>query len=222
MALPAIRLPMPSLVSRFHLLLFGVTLPTAAVALIHIPQGFAFPAHWHGSNPDWLWPRALALSVAPSLAFALLIGFFLLGRVLTNNHLAKTHHILQPALTLLLAIAASCQLGLLLAGIGSDFDMFRVTSGGLAATLLVLAVVIFEAERHSYAGLRMPWPIPSDRAWTIVHRISGLATGLAAVLLAWQVWRDPGPGPLVLSVVASVFAPPILAYAITLLTGGLR
>jgi hypothetical protein len=213
---------MPSLVTRFHLLLFLVTLAIAGVVVLHVPANYSFPAHWHGSSADWLWPRDIAMAVAPAVQLALMGAFFVLGRALTKNHLAKTRHILDPALTLLMSLAAAFQLGLLLLGIGSDFDMFRIATGCLAATLLVLAVVIFEAERHSYGGLRMPWPIPSDRAWTVVHRLSGIATGLAAVLLGWQVWRDPGPGPLVVSVVATILALPLLAYALTLLTRPLR
>lgn len=208
---------MPSLVTRFHLLLFGVTLAIAGVAIVHVPEGFAFPAHWRGSSADWLWPRDLALAVAPLVELVLMAAFFLLGRALTKNHLAKTRHIFDPALTLLLAVTASCQLGLLLIGIGSDFDMFRITAGGLAATLLVLAVVIFEAERHSYAGLRMPWPIRSDRAWVIVHRASGLAAGAAALALARLAWIDPGPGILALAMASTLLGLPIVAAAVTLL-----
>jgi uncharacterized membrane protein len=207
---------MPSLVTRFHLLLFGVTLAIAGVALFHIPQAYAFPAHWRGSTVDWLWPRDIALAVAPLLQIFLMAAFFVLGRLLTKNHLAKTRHILDPALTLLLAVAASCQLGLLLSGIGSDFDMFRITAGALAATLIVLAVVIYEAERHSYAGLRMPWPIPSDRDWRLVHRLSGIAAGLAAAALAWLTWSDPGPGPLVLAMASILAGLPLLAGLATL------
>lgn len=213
---------MPSLVSRFHLLLFGVTLAIAGVAIMHVPDGFAFPAHWQGSSADWLWPRDLALAVAPLVELVLMGAFFMLGCALTKNHLAKTRHILDPALTLLLAVATSGQFGLLLIGIGSDFDMFRITVGGLAATLLVLAVVIFEAERHSYAGLRMPWPIRSDRAWTIVHRASGLAAAVAALVLAWLAWIDPGPGVLSLAMVVSLVALPLFAAAVTLLVRTMR
>ncbi|MBJ3785468.1 SdpI family protein [Devosia sediminis] len=213
---------MPSLVTRFHLLLFGVTLAIAGVAVMHIPPHFAFPAHWHGSSADWLWPRDLALAVPPLIEIVLITGFFVLGRALTRNHLAKVRHILDPALTLLLAVATACQAGLLLIGIGSDFDMFRITAFGLAATLLVLAVVIFEAERHSYAGLRMPWPIRSDRAWTLVHRTSGLAAGAAAIVLAWLAWTDPGPGILSLALGASLLGLPLFAGMLTLLTRPLR
>lgn len=213
---------MPSLVTRFHLLLFVLTLAITGVALLHVPADYAFPAHWQGSGADWLWPRDLALTVAPLVELVLMGVFFLLGRVLTKNHLAKTRHIFDPALTLLLAVTTGCQLGLLLIGIGSDFDMFRITAGCLAATLLVMAVVIFEAERHSYAGLRMPWPIPSDRAWVIVHRASGLSCGVAAVLLALLAWRDPGPGLLALAIAGSLLGLPLLAGLVTLLARPLR
>lgn len=209
---------MPSLVTRFHLLLFGVTLAIAGVIVVHVPANFAFPAHWSGSTVDWLWPRNIAIAVAPLVELVLMATFFVIGRKLTKNHMAKVRHILDPALTLLLSVATSCQLGLLLIGIGSDFDMFRITAAGLAATLLVLAVVIYEAERHSYAGLRMPWPIRSDRAWTIVHRLSGLASGVAAISLAWLAWSDPGPGLLAVAIAASLIGLPVFAGLVTLLT----
>ncbi len=209
---------MPSLVTRFHLLIFIVTLAIAGVAIIHIPEAYAFPAHWRGSTIDWLWPRNIALAAAPALQLLLMATFFFLGRMLTKNHLAKTRHILDPALSLLLAVAAACQLGLLFNGIGSDIDMFRITTFGLAAILLVLAVVIYEAERHSYAGLRMPWPIPSDRAWALVHRTTGIAAGLASIALAWLAWTDPGPGMLVSGIAVALGILPLLAGLVTLAT----
>lgn len=213
---------MPSLVTRFHMLIFIVTLAIAGVAVLNIPEGYAFPAHWRGSTVDWLWPRNLALAVAPALQLLLISAFFLLGRALTRNHLAKTRHVLDPAVSLLLAVAAALQLGLLFNGIGSDIDMFRITAFGLAALLLVLAVVIYEAERHSYAGLRMPWPIPSDRAWKVVHRISGIASALAAITLAWQAWLDPGPGMLVLAMAGTLGMLPLLAGLVTLATRAMQ
>lgn len=213
---------MPSLVTRFHMLIFIVTLAIAGVAVLNIPEGYAFPAHWCGSTVDWLWPRNLSLAVAPALQLLLISTFFLLGRVLTRNHLAKTRHILDPALSLFLAVAAALQLGLLFNGIGSDIDMFRITAFGLAAILLVLAVVIYEAERHSYAGLRMPWPIPSDRAWKVVHRISGIASALAAIALAWLGWLDPGPGMLVLAMAGTLGTLPLLAGLVTVATRSMQ
>lgn len=209
---------MPSLVTRFHLLIFGVTIAMAGVVIVHVPASYAFPAHWQGSVADIMWPRNLAVAAAPLWQVAVMAGFFLLGRLLTKNHFAKTQHILDPVLTVAVGTAAACQLSLLFLAIGSDLDLFRLTSFGLAATLAVFAVIIFEAERHSYAGLRMPWRVGSDRAWALVHHLTGVASGLAAVGLALLGWIDPGPAVLVASLIATLLAIPLVAALATLLT----
>lgn len=201
---------MQNLVTRFHLLLLTVTLALTGVGYVRIPLTYAFPAHWSGSTADWLWPRD-ALLVAPLLQVALLALFFVLGRLLTKNHYAKTQHIFDPALTLAMAVVAASQLGLLFMGIGSDLDLIRFTGFTLALTLLVLGVILFEAERHTYAGMRMPWRLRSDTAWLWVHRVIGSAFGLAAIGVAILAWLDAGPGALVLGFAAALLLPPILA-----------
>lgn len=207
---------MPSLVTRFHLLLFSVTLSITAVAILRVPADFLFPAHWHGSSADWLWPRDTALAVVPIIQAVLLLAFFVLGRALTRNHMAKVRHILDPALSLALAVPAAYQFGLLFMGIGSDLDLIRGLGFLFAAVLILLGLVLFHAERHSYGGLRMPWPIRSDRAWIIVHRVSGIAAGLAGAGLATLSWIDAGPGILALAFATSLFGLPLLAALVSL------
>ncbi|GLQ09940.1 hypothetical protein GCM10007913_18720 [Devosia yakushimensis] len=209
---------MTSLVTRFHLLLLTVTVAITGVGFFRIPADFAYAAHWSGSLADWVWPRDVALPVAPLFEVLIIAAFFLLGRQLTRNHLAKVQHILDPALTLLLAVVTAIQLGLLVIGIGSDIDLVRLTGAGLGIVLLILGIVFFEAERNTYAGLRMPWPIVSDRAWKLVHRVTGIASGLAGVTLLALAWFDPGLGVLVLAYLAVLVALPLIAGATTLLS----
>ncbi|MFK4811009.1 SdpI family protein [Devosia sp. ZW T5_3] len=208
---------MQRLVTRFHLLLLAVTVAITGVGFFRIPADFAYPAHWSGSYADWLWPRDLALPVAPLVEVLILGAFFLLGRLLTKNHFAKVQHILDPALTLLLLVVTAVQLGLLVIGIGSDIDLVRLTGAGLGIVLLILGIVFFEAERHTYAGLRMPWPIASDRAWKLVHRIAGLGCGLAGAVLLALAWFDPGLGVLVTAYAAALILLPGIAGAATIL-----
>ena len=208
---------MQRLVTRFHLLLLTVTIAITGVGFFRIPADFAYPAHWSGSYADWLWPRDIALPVAPLVEVLILAAFFLLGRLLTKNHFAKVQHILDPALTLLLAVVTAIQLGLLVIGIGSDIDLVRLTGAGLGIVLLILGIVFFEAERHTYAGLRMPWPIVSDPAWKLVHRIAGLACGLAGAVLLALAWFDPGLGVLITAYAAALILLPAIAGAATIL-----
>jgi len=207
---------MQILVTRFHLLILTVTVAITGVGFFRVPADYAYPAHWTASTADWLWPRNFALPVAPILQIILLLAFFALGRALTKNHYAKIQHILDPALTLVLLVIAACQLGLLLTGIGSDLDFVRVTAFGLGAALLVLGIVLFEAERHTYAGFRLPWPIRTDTAWRLVHRITGLTCGLIGIGLIAAAWFDIGLGPLLAACAAALILPPIVAAAATL------
>lgn len=209
---------MQNLVTRFHLLLLAVTLAISGVGLIRIPADFAFAAHWTGSVVDWLWPRDIALVVGPLVQIVLMALFFVIGRALTKNHFAKVQHILDPALSLVLGTIAATQLGLLFMGIGSDLDFVRITGFVLGAALMLLGVVLFEAERHTYAGLRMPWPIASDAAWLLVHRVTGAAFGLAGAGLVALAWLDMGAGILVLAFAAALLAPAALAGLATMAT----
>lgn len=207
---------MQTLVTRFHLLLLTVTLAITGVGFARIPPDIAFPAHWAGSAADWIWPRN-ALIVAPLVQVALLLAFYLLGRSLTRNHYAKSQHILDPALTLQLSVIAATQFGLLLTGIGSDLDFVRFTALALGAILPVLGIVLFEAERHTYAGLRMPWPIRSDHAWGLVHRLAGVTFGLMGIGLLALAWLDAGAGILVCAFAAALYLPPVIAGLTTVL-----
>lgn len=213
---------MSSLVSRFHLLLLTVTVAITGVGFFRIPADFAYPAHWSGSHADWLWPRDIALPVAPLLEILIIAAFFLLGRALTKNHFAKVQHILDPALTLLLVVVTAVQLGLLVIGIGSDIDLVRLTGAGLGIVLLVLGIVFFEAERNTYAGLRMPWPIASDRAWRLVHRMTGIACGLAGVALLALTWFDLGLGISISAYGLVLVLLPLIAGVTTLLSRHLQ
>lgn len=208
---------MQILVTRFHLLLLTVTLAITGVGFYRIPPDNVFPAHWAGSTPDWLWPSS-AMLVAPALQAVLLASFFALGKLLTKNHYAKTQHIFDPAITLLLAVITASQLGLLLTGIGSDLDFIRFTAVALALALALLGFVLFEAERHTYAGLRMPWPIRADSAWRLVHRVAGMSFGLAACGLVALAWMDAGAGVLVLGFAGALLVPPALAGLVSLAT----
>jgi uncharacterized membrane protein len=206
---------MQLLITRFHLLLLTVTLAITGVALFRIPPDYVFPAHWSGSAADWLWPREV-LFVAPLLQVVLLAKFLTTGRLLTKNQYAKSQHILDPALSLMMIVVGACQLGLLLTGIGSDLDFIRLTGFGLGVALVLLGIILFEAERHTYAGLRMPWPVGSDQAWLWVHRVTGLAFGLAGIGLLALAWVDAGAGALVLAFVAALYLPAIIAGLTTL------
>ncbi|MEO5806669.1 hypothetical protein [Devosia sp.] len=206
-----------NLITRFHLLLLTVLTAMTIVAFVRVPVGFAYPAHWGPhSEADWLWPRDVALLGAPVVAVGFTLAFAILGLLLGKSRLLQSRHVYEPILTVILTVIASVQMGLLLTGVGSDLDLVRMTGYGLGALLVVTGIVFAEAERHSYAGLRLPWPVEGDRAWRAVHLSTGIACGLAGAGLAFAAWLNVDLSIAIASLATALITPMLVAGVATL------
>src|SRR5690606_5862995 len=103
-----------------------------------IPSGFNFVARWGDhAVPLWIWPRNTALVAAPLVAALLVAIFALLSARMSAYGREMVRHNLEPALTVLLLVTAAVQLGLVLAGTGSDVDLIRILAFLLAPALIV-------------------------------------------------------------------------------------
>ena len=81
--------------------------------------------------------------------------------------------------------------------------------------LFLLGILLREAERHTYAGLRLPWSIESDKAWRQAHAAAGwtaIATGLVLALLTWLT---PYPGTLIGALVPAIGLPVLVGYIVS-------
>lgn len=203
-----------SLATRFHGLLLGVLVSITAVGFNRIPVGFVFPAHWgaHGM-PDWTWPRDVALVTGPVFAAFILAAFAVLHWVIPKSRVEMIRHNAEPAMSAVLLLFCAVQLGLVLIGVGSDIDLIRIIAAGVAAATLVLGIVVSEAERHTYAGVRLPWQIESDRAWRLTHRVTGWLYIAGALALAALAWLQPDIGTLIFAF-PIILASPLIAAAI--------
>lgn len=205
-----------SLVTRFHFLLFGVVLAITATGLFRIPQSSEIVALWGPhSEPLWVWPRNMALAVAPPVAALLIAGIALWSWRLSAYGREMVRHNLDPALAVLLSVVAAVQLGIVLAGTGSDIDFIRILAFILAPALLVFGIVFAEAERNTYAGLRLPWPIEDDALWRVTHRVTGWLFALGGVVLGAIAWVNPDMGNIILALPAVLLLPPAIAAAMS-------
>ncbi|AKR55316.1 hypothetical protein XM25_05740 [Devosia sp. H5989] len=202
----------PSLVSRFHVLPLTFIFAFAAVAVVQLPAGEGLVMHWDmQGQPDWIWPRNIAFALVPAFAVAVTAAFAIGGAMTPKNRLEMARHVLEPALTAILSLCTAVQLGLLALGLGSDLDILRVAAGAVAVGLLFLGILLREAERHTYAGLRLPWRIPDDRIWRRTHEIAGWGYIGAAIVLAGLTWLQAYPGTLVTALPFALFVPVVLA-----------
>jgi uncharacterized membrane protein len=197
-------------------LLLLVILAITITAYTKIPVGFALPVHWgpHG-QPDWLWPKETALTIAP-IAGVALIGFAAAaGRVAPLNQIEAGGHVVRVALSGVLALLAAIQTGLFMIGIGSDIDIIRMVSGGMAVFLVILGNELRSAKPQPYAGLRLPWTLHDPRHWTIAHQVTGAMLMLGGLTLGFCAWLWPDPGTLIVALGATVVAPVVIGAVVS-------
>lgn len=207
----------PSLVTRFHVLLLSVIVAITAIAIYKVPAGEGLAMHWDArGQSDWTWPRDIAFAVVPLAGLAITAIFAIGGALTPKSRLEMARHILEPALSGVLAVGVGVQFGLLMIGIGSDFDIIRLLAFALAALLLILGILLREAERNTYAGLRLPWAMPDDATWRRTHQLAGWAYIAGAVVLAVLAWLQPFPATLIIVFPFVLAVPPLLARLTTL------
>ncbi len=203
----------PGFVSRFHVLLLLFTIALGVAGVVRATPGEMVPLHWGTTEPDLAVTPAIAFVAMPLVSAAAVLGTWMAGRGMDDWRREAVRHLIDPALTAFAAVAAIVQLGLMMAAIGSEIDLLRIASFAIAAPLLLLGVLFPEAQRQSYAGLRLPWRIPSDRVWKRAHRAAGLAYGVAALALAATAWLWPDPVTLVPVIFAAMLVPIAVAWA---------
>lgn len=210
----------PGFVTRFHLLELAVMAATTIVAWVKVAPDYQVVWLWAGSAPVLSMSREAGFLVIPVLA-AIAAGFVaLLGLATPPAQREMRRHVVEPALMWVLLALLAHQFGLLVTGLGSDIDITRIASFALGLGLLPVAVLVAEVERHSYAGLRMPWPIAGDGLFRLVHRLAGALFALGGVALIAAAWFWPDPGVLLLVTLAAMLLPVAAALLISLLGGG--
>lgn len=200
-----------SIVTPFHILLFGVLLAITATDYVKIPAATGLPMHWgFDGRPDQIWPRDPALAAMPILALVLLVVLFVIGRLAPPEKVEPGRIIAEAAISAVLLILCALQFGLLLIGTGSEVDLVRLVAAVVALALVILGVALPRSTPNAYAGIRLPWSMADPANWRATHRLTGglmVVAGLtlAAVALFWST-----PVNLLLAIGPALFLPVII------------
>jgi uncharacterized membrane protein len=171
------------------------------------------PVHWGTFRPNRTAPKEFGLAIMPVTA-ALLTLLFAFLPVLeprrTNLEASRKLYFAgwYGSLVLLLLVHAL----IVLTAIGVFVNVPQVVIGAVAILLLMLGNFLGKSRSTFFVGLRLPWTLSSELAWSKSNRMAGLgfiATGI--LTLATLVWLNTKIATLVMmaglllsAVVASV------------------
>lgn len=163
-------------------------LAMAAYAWMALPPGAEVPIHWGADGTvDGYASKTVGLLLLPLTAagVAALLAFIprFEPRRANLERSGKAYGAIWVAVLLLLA---GVQAIVVATALGASVDMSRLMLFGVGGLYLVIGNYLPKVRPNYMMGIRTPWTLTSDVAWTKTHRVGGrlfVLEGLIFILL---------------------------------------
>jgi hypothetical protein len=187
------------IITRLHLLLAALQVALTVIGFIKIQALPGLAMHWGpDGHPDVLWPRNEALLLFPALALLLILIGLLAARLLRPEDPRRPH--LATVLLAGLGLVDALQLGFILIGIGSDFDLLRLI--GAAGGVGMLAGAIFNMRPLRDQG----------RFGIFMTGLLRLMMGFGGIALFWAAVVLSDPINMLAALFVCVLGPPLIYW----------
>ncbi|GJL95204.1 MAG: hypothetical protein DHS20C05_16090 [Hyphococcus sp.] len=205
-------------------LLLGVlfiiaTFATSIYGWLTIPENTMLARHWGlNGEPDGFSPRNHVLVGMPTLAILLSVLFFWLPSIdPRGQNLKASHGLLEVSWLGAVGIITTAHLSIILPAAHGEAAPAMPASVLYAASLLLILFGNYMAKSRSnfFLGIRTPWTLMSEHAWTVTNRAGGwmfVLTGLGASLTGAVSDAKYGLFVLITGVLTAVVASAIISY----------
>jgi uncharacterized membrane protein len=158
---------------------------SGVVSLLAAP---ALPAqlvsNWNAAGePNGTMPKLLALWLFPGLTAGLLVVFAAIPRV---DPLRENIAAFRPYYDWFVVVFTGYMLvlhaGIVAFNLGYEFDMTSLVLVAAAGLLYYAGVLVENAKRNWFVGIRTPWTLSSEAVWQRTHALGGRLFKLTGVL----------------------------------------
>jgi uncharacterized membrane protein len=148
----------------------------------------SIPVHWNlAGEANRFGGKFEGLLLLPIITLAVLIGLTLLPHIdPRRERYAEFEGAFEVLKLLIVAFLAAVYAAMLAAVFGATLNMTRVVLPLVGVLLIGIGAVIGQVRPNWFVGIRTPWTLSSERAWSATHRAGRwvfIAMG-AAMLLA--------------------------------------
>jgi len=158
----------------------------SAWAWLEIPEGAEIPVHWGPSGEaDAVGPKWLGLLGLPLVAIGVLAVLVFIPRIEPRReHLERSSTAYTAIGIAVLGLMAVIHVFAVLAALGSKANIAPVAGTAVGVLFIVIGNFLGRTRSNWFFGIRTPWTLSSERAWTRTHRLGGyLFIALGGVML---------------------------------------
>lgn len=148
-----------------------------------MPENMA--SHWNAQGQvNGHLPKFLGLFLMPLVSASLLLVFFLIPKIdPLKANIEKFRGDYERFVTMVIAFLFYVYLLTIFWNAGTTFSIVRFLSPAFGILFYLSGVLIENAKRNWFIGIRTPWTLSSERVWNKTHAIGGklfrIAGGIA-------------------------------------------
>ena len=161
----------------------------------HLPDNI--PSHWNAAGDiNGYMPRIWAVSLIPVITLLMLGLFVLLPKIdpLKRNWPAFRKYY-DGMIVVFVLFMSYIHMLVLVAGLGMDYNMVWFMVPAISVLFYYTGILLGNARRNWFGGIKTPWTLSSDRVWNKTHRIGGKMFRASAVIALagmafgeWVIW----------------------------------
>jgi uncharacterized membrane protein len=164
----------------------GAMLLVSALAWLQLPADARVPIHWgpDGQPDDWA-DKTLGLFLMPAIAagVATLLAFVPRFEPRRTN-LARSSKAYGATWIGVMLLLGGLHVLAVTVALGAELDLTRIVMVGTGVLFVVIGNYLPTVRPNYMMGIRTPWTLTSDVAWTRTHRIGGRLFVLIGIVIA--------------------------------------
>ena len=175
---------------RKDLLAVGIIFITFATGIYFyniLPDTIA--SHWDAQGQvNGYMPKSWGLFLVPSISIILFLFFILIPRIdPLKTNIKKFRKYFDNFVLLIIGLMLYLQIITILWNIGFMFDIIKLMSPALAVIFYYCGVLMENAKRNWFIGIRTPWTMSSEKVWNKTNKLGGKLFKLVGIVSAFGI-----------------------------------
>jgi uncharacterized membrane protein len=170
---------------KSEIIIFGIILLSFAIGIYYYPQmPEKLVSHWSSQGEvNGYTSKFWGLFLIPIISVGMLLLFILVPRIdPLKSNIQQFRKYYDRFVVLIIVFLFYLYLLTIFWNSGYPFNMITFLSPALAILFYYSGILIENAKRNWFIGIRTPWTLSSDKVWDKTHKIGGKLFKIAGVV----------------------------------------
>jgi uncharacterized membrane protein len=170
---------------KSEIIISGIIIISFTIGIYYYPQmPEKLASHWNAQGQvDGYMSKFWGLFLMPIISVGMLLLFILIPRIdPLKSNIQQFRKYFDGFVVLIIVFLFYLYLLTIFWNSGNTFNMITFLSPAFAILFYYSGILIENARRNWFIGIRTPWTLSSDKVWDKTHKIGGRLFKIAGIL----------------------------------------